>query len=526
LSLLSIPLIFLCGFAWSLFDLSRKRLGYDIPVFQALFLFMWVQLPIFLIGAWSLQSFEIAPDYWVPGLIGVGINFVANALFIASVTMAPLGLTVPMLSLASVFSAIVSFFFLGEILSGMQIFGILLVTLGAFILNGKPSFKDRHKKGAWLMALAAFFWGAMAAVDKICMQHISSSLHGAFQTGGIALIATFILWRKSQILEALRRSKNQGFNLSLGTFASVAAILLQLHIIQTVAVGLFEALKRVFAMTLSVFWGKVLYREPITRNKVFSLLLMALGLVFLLASKPVQAQNSNKWDLAFDLGLRSYPSGAAAALQAGWNQKLWGSNESGDFRYGYYRLGARVQSSGVVNRADASFSFFPISLTGIELTTGMGHRNLKKISTLDCAVGECAGSVYRTSLRVPLFLGIGKVFTRMRYEYQWVKAPDAEALLADEATNLMLQAAGDTLQKWDLMLGYTWREDVKSMAFYEQIESSKAKTQNQRGGLILNKAWSEHNLYLGFGLYKSTTSAQTGQLFAAYSYTFSKGLGF
>ncbi len=411
--------------------------------------------------------------------------------------------------------------FLGETLAHRQIVGIVLVTLGALLLNGLPSFRNNEKKGAWLMGMASVFWGSMAAVDKICLRSIHPSMHAAIQTFGIAVIATGILvWRK-EMGSVFRSASSQGFNLVLGTVGSAAAILLQLHVIQSVAVGLFEAIKRVFAMTFSVAWGRILYREGITRQKVFSMALMALGLVLLLVSGPARA---DKWDASLDAGLRTYPSGAALGLEGGRGSLLWGSE--GGWSYGYTRLGARVQTSGVVNRVDAKISVFPISFWGLELKSGVGHRRLSKISTLDCATAECGGRVDRHSLISPFYFGAGDFFGRARGELQWISASRLGRPLADESTNLTVNASGDKLRKWDLLLGWRWRPDWNTLIFWEETKALERGSWNKSYGAVVKKSWGPQAVYLGAGIYESTSSEPSPQVFASYVLTLSEGYGF
>jgi len=528
-----VGLIFVCGFFWSLFDLSRKRMGHSMPVFQALFLFMWVQLPVFLLGAVWVQAYSVDSAYWGIGLLGVLINFMGNALFIASISRAPLSHTIPMLSFACVVSAIVSYFLLGEHLGIRQVGGILLITLGAFFLNGIPSFREKEKSGAWLMALAAVFWGTMSAVDKICLQLIHPTLHAAVQTAGIGILATLILWKKGELLVAIKNAPPQIFNLSLGTLGSSAAILSQLYIIQFVAVGLFEAVKRVFAMTLSVIWGHLLYKERISFNKFLSLMLMGVGLLLLLVSPAVQAQETQKWDASLDVGLRAYPSGAALGFEGGRSQVLWGdsaANSEGDYQYGYFRLGGRVQTSIVVNGVEAKLSLFPISFVGLELSAGLSHRNLEQIGAIDCESVDCKGTLRRTRLSLPLYLGVDRVFGRVRGSFQWVEKLDSQQTLAgDEKLVLPIVAAGDEVLSGDLLFGYSFNDSQKLMAFIEANKTRQSEASSLVWGLIGElgiKTQPEQKFYLGLGLYDSSLIAPHGQVFIAYSLSFKKGLGF
>jgi drug/metabolite transporter (DMT)-like permease len=528
----SLGLIFLCGFFWSVFDLSRKRLGHALPVIQALFLFMWAQIPIFLVGAIWTGAYEIKADYWKFGVLGIGINFLGNALFIASISRASLGHTVPMLSFSCVVSALVSYFVLDEVLIFQQVIGIFLITLGAFLLNGLPSLKKSETAGAWLMGLAAVFWGTMASLDKLCLELVHPTLHAAIQTTGIGILATIILIKKGEFKVTLQNAKSQIFNLGLGTFGSSAAILSQLYVIQSVAVGLFEAIKRVFAMLLSMMWGRLLYNERLTKAKLLSLILMGLGLVLLLVTPAARAETS-RWDSSLDLGLRSFPLGAAIGLEAGQSRVLWGKErigQEGEFQYGYVRAGARIQTSGLVNRLEGKISVFPISLWGLELSSALSHRALDSITPLDCLSLSCDGSLRRTRLMSPLYLGIEAFFARLRVSYQWVERTKVSRDLAgDESINLPIRSSGDRILSSDALLGYAFTQYKKLMLFAETHKTRHTQENSFLWGLMGQWNFEElpsQNFYMGLGLYDSSLLRPHGQLFFAYSWTFQKAPGF
>jgi hypothetical protein len=230
------------------------------------------------------------------------------------------------------------------------------------------------------------------------------------------------------------------------------------------------------------------------------------------------------WDASFDLGVRSYPWGAAMGLEGGYGVPIWG--ETSGLLYGYTRVGARVQSSGVVNNFEGRLSVFPISFWGLELRTGWGHRRLDDISTLDCARLACSGSVARTALSSPLSFGAGPYFGRVKLEYIWIAASSIERpLLADESTSLTVRASGDELRRWEFLGGLKWSEDFRTLAYFESVEAQKTYASNHSYGVIAQKTWEVHTLSVGAGIYESTTSSPHGLVLVGYALKFAKGLG-
>ena len=111
------------GALYSVFDLLRKRLTTAMPPASMLVWLALAQVPLFALVVWRAESFEIQSGYWLPGLLSIGRNIVANLAFIRALEIAPLGVTVPLLSLTPVFATLLSIRVLGELPSAMQMTG-------------------------------------------------------------------------------------------------------------------------------------------------------------------------------------------------------------------------------------------------------------------------------------------------------------------------------------------------------------------------------------------------------------------
>ncbi|NCN28462.1 EamA family transporter, partial [bacterium] len=148
---LSLVLFLLASsFFWSVFDLCRKKATQTLGVFFTLFAFMSVQACLFLIWAGVMKDTSFLSSYWLIGLLGLCANFAANSLFVYSVSISSFSQSVPMLSFAPVFSVLVSYFLLGEVLTVKQLSGVFAIVLGALLLNGIPSF-HLDKRGPLMM---------------------------------------------------------------------------------------------------------------------------------------------------------------------------------------------------------------------------------------------------------------------------------------------------------------------------------------------------------------------------------------
>jgi len=266
---------------WAGLDVVRKALaGKASPTALAMFLLLG-QVPF--LGTWAALDGTWVGDtqYWTPAVASMTMNALANVLFMRSVQLSPLSRTVPFLSLTPVFSALAAIPLLGEVPGLMHWAGILLVVLGALVLNsdlGDSWWKSvTHEKGAPYMIAVAVLWALSTALDKRALPHASPASHAFLLSAGSATIlgAWMLVRRKPgelrQVFEAPK-----GLLVGLVAFA-VAALALQMVALQWLWVAVIETLKRAFGVFGSVVFGRLFFEEPITSRKLAAVVLMVAG---------------------------------------------------------------------------------------------------------------------------------------------------------------------------------------------------------------------------------------------------------
>lgn len=266
---------------WAALDVVRKALsGKASPASLAVFLLVG-QLPF--LGAWAVfdQTWITDAQYWPPAVASMAMNALANVLFMRSVRLSPLSRTVPFLSLTPVFSALVAIPLLGEIPTVLHWAGILLVVIGALVLNSDLSDSwwrsIAHEKGAPLMIAVAVLWAASTALDKRALSHASPASHAfLLSSGSAAILVVWITARQKQgeLREAFGAPK--GLLAAMVGFA-VAALALQMLALQWLWVAVLETLKRGFGVLGSIVFGRVVFREPVTGRKLVAGALMIAG---------------------------------------------------------------------------------------------------------------------------------------------------------------------------------------------------------------------------------------------------------
>ena len=266
---------------WAALDVVRKALaGKASPTALAVFLLLG-QVPF--LGAWAAydQTWVTDSGYWPPAVASMTMNALANVLFMRSVQLSPLSRTVPFLSLTPVFSALAAIPLLGEVPGLMHWAGILLVVLGALVLNsdlGDSLWQSvTHEKGAPFMIAVAVLWAFSTALDKRSLPHASPASHAFLLSAGSATILGTWMLAKGKPGE-LRQVFEAPKSLLAGLVAfAVAALALQMVALQWLWVAVIETLKRAFGVFGSVVFGRLVFEEPITSRKLAAVVLMVAG---------------------------------------------------------------------------------------------------------------------------------------------------------------------------------------------------------------------------------------------------------
>jgi drug/metabolite transporter (DMT)-like permease len=288
-----------CDVSWSLFDASRKKLAQQLPINTTLALLMALQVAIF--GAlWAAEGFKTPSAgwaYWLPALISIGLNAIGNGLFLQSVRLAPLSLSVPMLSLTPAVAALVSQWWFKEILVTRQWSGIGLIMAGMAWLAFPPASKNTSEKaltpsvlkGLGLMGICAICWAITPVVDKLSVAVATPLFHSVVLCGTLlAVFGSLALPELNQPpaspteVPLLMRIKGSAGWLLLATAAAIVALYCQLVVTQHMNVGLFEALKRVLCLVGALGFGRWLFKEAITLHKLGVVAVLGAGMALVL----------------------------------------------------------------------------------------------------------------------------------------------------------------------------------------------------------------------------------------------------
>lgn len=287
-STLAIVLVLGCALAFSGVDLLRKVLSVAIRPVPLLFALSAGMMPPFAL--WYLLEGAAAPaaGYWLPGLGSALVNVLANLLFLEALRRSPLSLTIPLLSLTPVFTALLAIPLLGEMPVPRQWLGIAVVVAGAFWLQlgpGAGSWRQAGRRfvaepGSRMMLAVALLWSLAMPMDKLAVVSSSAAFHGLILGGVIALI----LWAWSAARGRVGDWRDLRYRpglIAAAVLLGVGALVLQLLAITIVWVGFVETLKRGLGSLLALVWDRLFFDEPFAAHRLLAVLLMAAGVALI-----------------------------------------------------------------------------------------------------------------------------------------------------------------------------------------------------------------------------------------------------
>lgn len=161
--------------AWTKKFFSKYN-HYEMAVIPLVF-----SLPFLVITLFFIEVPDLDKTFTLYFLLSLPLNALSVVLYMQAIKISPLSLTLPYLAFSPVFIIITGYLFLGEKPEKIGIIGVIIICIGAYILNLNDGFKSffspfktiSREKGAWLMIIVALLFGVAAPVGKKAILHSS-----------------------------------------------------------------------------------------------------------------------------------------------------------------------------------------------------------------------------------------------------------------------------------------------------------------------------------------------------------------
>jgi drug/metabolite transporter (DMT)-like permease len=268
-------------------DAATKRYFSDANMWDTLV--VRVVLTGFVMSPWVIMNTEPPSEnifwWWVLGL--AVLDIIALFLYASAITRSPLSHTLPYLGLAPVFSAITSYFILGEQLTAAGIGGVLLVALGAYRLNcddheqgllGPLRFLLLEKGPRYMLAVALIF-GLTATLGKGALIYMPAEQFGPFYAMMLGLIvATMVVAKRRPVFAIVNQRPVASMIVS-----SAMSVMVLTHFLamQLTEVSYMIAIKRTSAI-FGLLLGAWLFKEANLGKNLFACAIMIAGVILII----------------------------------------------------------------------------------------------------------------------------------------------------------------------------------------------------------------------------------------------------
>lgn len=285
---MAILICILSSLFWGFFDLTRKKSLIFFDAKTILIFFSLTQVIVF--STWiHFDIFKIDLEkYFIPGIILIVISILSSVLFLESLKLSDLSLTIPLLSFTPLFSSIFSSIILNEDLVIEQYIGIFFIIFGTLILySRKLNFYNIffsvkiivYDRGASYMLLVSLIWSLTPILDKVCFNYSSIPTHGLIQSFGMLIVLVFLSPKNKTLTKILKKNF---LILFLTIMVGVIATVLQFFAIKLTIVPIMETIKRTMGQFLSIIFGKIFFKEKFSIQKFIGIILMTIGIANIL----------------------------------------------------------------------------------------------------------------------------------------------------------------------------------------------------------------------------------------------------
>ena len=261
--------------------LSKKAMGKTNE-----YVIAWVRegyaLPFLSLAFFFIDIPHLDSTFWLITLLAIPLEITAVILYVKAIRLSPLSLTIPFLALSPVFIIVIAFLLLGEFPDRSGLIGIILITLGGYLLNIRttregilgPIKAIKKERGSVFMIIVALIYSITSTMGKVAVQHSTPIFFGFFYPFLLTIILSIILCLKGLLPQVVSRP---GTFLGIGIFT---AIMVASHFtaISLTNVAYMISVKRT-SLIFSVIYGRLLFGEKNTGERLIGSILMLAGVI-------------------------------------------------------------------------------------------------------------------------------------------------------------------------------------------------------------------------------------------------------
>ena len=288
---MSLLILIVSSFFWGIFDLLRKLVLEYLSIAQVICVIFISQLIFFFFSLFFSNLLVSDPNYFLYLIIISVLSLLAIFCFLKAIKIGEISMSIPLLSYSPLLSLLFSNYFLGENLEAQQYFGVATIFFGSFILYSK-SLKVQDlllspvtlmkNKGAQLIICVTIIWSIIPVLDKKSLTYTDIYLHGFLQS--LLIVFLLLIFIKTPITKKIikLKKKKEIFLFLLLIIFSFLTTLLQFLALKINLVPILEVFKRAIGILLALYFGYFFFNEKINKQKIISIIVITLGLLFVI----------------------------------------------------------------------------------------------------------------------------------------------------------------------------------------------------------------------------------------------------
>ena len=243
-------------------------------------------LPLLLWQPWPTLS----TTFWGWVAVSIPLELLAMWLYMQAIRQSPLSLTLPYLAFTPVFNTVTGYILLGETITWTGFSGIVLIVLGAWMLNLEaatngtglnvlaPFRAITREHGSRLMLMVAAIYSLTSVTSKAALLHVNPGFFGPFYFAVLGTAAA-VAFASRDVSRWRAMGRHPWAHLAIGVFMA-GMVITHFYAIAHIEVAYMVAVKRT-SLLFGMLYGAWLFKETGLKKNLAAGILMVLG-VFLI----------------------------------------------------------------------------------------------------------------------------------------------------------------------------------------------------------------------------------------------------
>lgn len=191
---------------------------------------------------------------------------------------------VPLDKSSTVLSAIIAMIFLGESVTVPKVTGLIVITVGTYLMIGKKDGEPETKKGAgWFVfgALSAVFAALTSVLAKVGIRNVESNLATAIRTAVVLVMAWLTVFATGKTGKIKETPKNELIFIVISGILTGASWICYYKALQLGEVSVVAPIDKL-SIVVTVVFSYIVFKEKLTLKSFMGFLMTIVGTLCLL----------------------------------------------------------------------------------------------------------------------------------------------------------------------------------------------------------------------------------------------------